>query len=271
MVVRYLPAMHRLGLLMRRYALDLVVALLASVALVEIILRPDVPGAPTHRLWLGLAIASLVLAVFARRRFPFAAPLAYWVLAAGFAFVDPNLIPGLMSLFTVGMVVAFLLGNLRDPVQGVIGLAVVVASAFVIVYEIPGLRRPSSSSSRSTSGSAGWAASCSAGASGRPRQPKHGRPSRSESRAAEALQRRHRGTHADRPRTTRRRRTRSERDDGAGVRRASAAPAPSGSRSARRCSRWNGPDARRSRRCDGSWESSGDEDEVGRRWRHNRA
>ena len=138
MVVRYLPAMHRLGLLMRRYALDLVVALLASVALVEIILRPDVPGAPTHRLWLALAIASLVLAVFARRRFPFAAPLAYWVLAAGFAFVDPNLIPGLMSLFTVGMVVAFLLGNLRDPVQGVIGLAVVVVSAFVIVYEIPG-------------------------------------------------------------------------------------------------------------------------------------
>jgi signal transduction histidine kinase len=130
--------MHRFGLFTRRYALDLVVTLLASLALVEIVLRPDPPGAPSQSLWLALAIASLVLAVFARRRFPFAGPLAYWVLAAGFSLVDPLFIPGLVSLFTVGMVVAFLLGNLRNPVQGVIGLAVVVVGAATIVYMIPG-------------------------------------------------------------------------------------------------------------------------------------
>lgn len=136
--VRYRPGVHRLGLVTRKYALDLVVTLLASVALVEIVLRPDAPGEPSQSLWLALAIASLVLAVIARRRFPFAGPMAYWMLATGFSLVDPNLIPGLVSLFTVGMLVAFLLGNLRNPVQGGIGLAVVVVGAAIIVYMIPG-------------------------------------------------------------------------------------------------------------------------------------
>jgi signal transduction histidine kinase len=42
------------------------------------------------------------------------------------------------SVFVLGMVVSFLLGNLRDAVQARIGLAVVVIAAAIVVYNIPG-------------------------------------------------------------------------------------------------------------------------------------
>jgi signal transduction histidine kinase len=131
--------MQRLSLLTRRYVFDVVVVLLAIAAMVEIVVRRDAPDAPRTTLWFALpAIAILVLAIFARRRFPFAAPTAYWLLAAGISFVDWRLIPFVVSLFVVGMAVAFLLGNLRNAVQAGIGLAVVLGSAAIIVYKIPG-------------------------------------------------------------------------------------------------------------------------------------
>ena len=124
---------------MRRYVLDVVVVLLAIEAMVEIVVRRNAPDAPQTPLWFALpAIGILVLAVFARRRFPFAAPIAYWLLAAGYSFVDWSLIPFAVSLIPIGMAVAFLLGNLRNAVQGGIGLAVVLASSAIIVYKIPG-------------------------------------------------------------------------------------------------------------------------------------
>src|SRR5262245_15979086 len=90
-------------------------------------------------LWFGLpAIAIAVLPIFARRRFPFGGPLAYFVLAAAISLVDSQLIPSLESLFVVGLAAAFLLGNLRNPRQAGIGLAAVVSSLAFIVYKIPG-------------------------------------------------------------------------------------------------------------------------------------
>jgi signal transduction histidine kinase len=131
--------MQRLGLITRRYVFDVVVVLLAIVAMVEIVVRRDAPDAPRTTLWFALpAIAILVLAIFARRRFPFAGPTAYWLLAAGISFVDWRLIPFAVSLFVVGMAVAFLLGNLRNAVQAGIGLAVVLGGAAIIVHKIPG-------------------------------------------------------------------------------------------------------------------------------------
>ena len=82
------------------------------------------------------AIAILVLPIVARRFFPLA-PAAYWVLAVGIAFVDWRLIPYAISIFVVGLVAAFLLGNLRDPMQAAIGLALVVCGSVTVVYRIP--------------------------------------------------------------------------------------------------------------------------------------
>jgi signal transduction histidine kinase len=83
-------------------------------------------------------VAILVLPLFARRRFPFAAPAAYWLLAAALSYVDGLLIAFIGSLGVVGLATAFLLGNLRDERQAGIGLAIVLGSIVVVVSHIPG-------------------------------------------------------------------------------------------------------------------------------------
>jgi len=124
--------------LARRYGFDLPIALLAIEGMVEIVVRRDAADAP-RTLWFALpAIAILVLPIFARRRFPFAAPTTYWLLAVGISFVDWRLIPFVAGLFPVGLAVAFLLGNLRNALQAGIGLAVVLGGATIVVYNIPG-------------------------------------------------------------------------------------------------------------------------------------
>lgn len=121
------------------YWFDLLVALLAIVAMLEVVLGQGSPGAPTTTLWFCLpAIAVLVACVFARRWFPLAGPVAYWLVAAGISFVDPRLIPYADALFPIGMADAFLLGNLRDIRRAGLGLAVVVGGAATLVYNIPG-------------------------------------------------------------------------------------------------------------------------------------
>jgi signal transduction histidine kinase len=122
----------------RRFWFDVLIALLAIAGMLEVAVRLDSPNAPRTTLWLALpAIAIMVLPLFARRRFPFAAPTAYWLLAAGLSFVDGRLIPFLESVFVLGMAASFLLGNLRDALQARIALAVVVGGAAIIVYNEP--------------------------------------------------------------------------------------------------------------------------------------
>ena len=132
--------MSHLRNLARQYWFDLLVALLVIAAMVEVALgHGHSRGAPHTTLWFCLpAIAILGLLIFARRWFPFAGPALYWVLGAGITFVDPLLIPYANALVPVGLADAFLLGNLRDVRKAGAGLAVVVASAVTIAYNIPG-------------------------------------------------------------------------------------------------------------------------------------
>ena len=117
--------------------LDLAVGLLVLVAMVEIVVRRDAPRAPAPLWFALLALAILVVAVVARHRFPFAGPAAYWVLAAGIAFIDWTVLAFPVSLFAVGLAVSFLLGNQRDARKAGIGLAVVLIGANVVVFRIP--------------------------------------------------------------------------------------------------------------------------------------
>jgi signal transduction histidine kinase len=126
----------RLGPIARKYWFDLLIALLAAVGLLELAVRP---GAPSSTMGFAIpTLAVLVLAIIARRRFPFGGPAAYWLLAAGISFVDPVLLPSMQGLFPVGMAVAFLLGNLRDDLRSGLGLVVVLGSAALLVSKIPG-------------------------------------------------------------------------------------------------------------------------------------
>jgi signal transduction histidine kinase len=129
----------RIRTVAREYWFEGAVVLLAIVGLLDLAVRRDAPDAPQSSMWFAIAaVTALVLALCARRRFPFAGPTAYWLLAAGLSFVDWQLIPFINSLIVVGMAAAFLLGNLRNSVQAGIGLAVVVGAAATIVYKIPG-------------------------------------------------------------------------------------------------------------------------------------
>jgi signal transduction histidine kinase len=108
-------------------------------SMLELIVWRDYPGAPTTSLWLSLpAMALLVGPLFAHRRFPFAAPASYWILAAALTFYDAFLVTFPDSLNVVGIATAFLLGNLRDRRLAFIGLAIVTASIVTVVYNIPG-------------------------------------------------------------------------------------------------------------------------------------
>ncbi|HSL63412.1 MAG TPA: sensor histidine kinase [Gaiellaceae bacterium] len=131
--------MSRLGDVTRKYGLDLLIVLLALEAMLEVALASDSPDAPRSTPWFSVpAIAVMVLPLLARRRYPFAAPAAYWLLATGFSFVDGRLVTSMTSVMVLGLTAAFLLGNLRDGMQARIGLAVVLGGAAIIDYNRPG-------------------------------------------------------------------------------------------------------------------------------------
>ena len=131
--------MSRTRNLARRYWIELPIVLLAIDGMVEVLVRRDAPDAPTTTLWFAVpAIAVMVLPLFARRRFPFAAPVMFWLLAIAVTSVDGRLLAFTTSTFVLGMAVAFLLGNLRDARRARIGLALVLVAEVIIVYNIPG-------------------------------------------------------------------------------------------------------------------------------------
>jgi signal transduction histidine kinase len=139
--VRYVQQVSRsrISYVAREYWFELLIGALAVAAMLELVIGRNSPGAPDTTLWFSVpAVACLVLPLFARRRFPFGGPAAYWLIAAGLSFVDPILIPFMVSLFPVGLASAFLLGNLRDIRLAWTGLAIVLSSITTLVYNIPG-------------------------------------------------------------------------------------------------------------------------------------
>jgi signal transduction histidine kinase len=139
--VRYVQRVSRsrISYVAREYWFELLIGVLAVAAMLELVIGRNSPGAPDTTLWFSVpAVAVMVLPLFARRRFPFAGPAAYWVIAAAVTFVDSLLIPFMVSLFPVGLASAFLLGNVRDRRRAWTGLAIVLGSITTVVYNIPG-------------------------------------------------------------------------------------------------------------------------------------
>ena len=137
--MRYVQRVSRIGDITREYWFELLVAFLAIAGMLELVVGRNSPGAPPTTLWIAIpTIAVLVLLLLARRRFPFAAPAAYWLLAAAISFGDGVLLAFVGSLGIVGLASAFLLGNLRNPLKGGAGLIIVVVGIVVVVYNIPG-------------------------------------------------------------------------------------------------------------------------------------
>ena len=130
--------MSRLEALARRYGLDALIVLAAIESSVETAFEHDSQGSRMTPWFTVPAIALVVLPLLARRRFPFAAPAAVWLVAAALSFVDGQLIVSTASASVAGVIAAFLLGNLRDDVQARLGLVVSISGAAIVVYNDPG-------------------------------------------------------------------------------------------------------------------------------------
>jgi signal transduction histidine kinase len=128
----------RVGALLRRYGFDALIAITAIEIALEVALRYGAPNGPTTPRWFAvLASALIVLPLLLRRRFPFAAPLAVWVLAAAVSFVDGRLVGFTTTASVAGLVAAFLLGNLREARLCRVGLVVVIGGAAIVIYNDP--------------------------------------------------------------------------------------------------------------------------------------
>jgi signal transduction histidine kinase len=136
--VEYVHGVRRLWLLVRRHGLDALIVLMTIGAVFELALKRGTSQAAHLTLWFAVpAIVIMVIPLFVRRRFPFAAPAAYWLLAVGLSFVDGRLIPYLTTVMVLGMAASFLLGNLGDSSRAWVGLGIVIGGAAIIVYNKP--------------------------------------------------------------------------------------------------------------------------------------
>ena len=103
--VQYVHRVSRIRHVAREQWFDALIALLAISAVLELVIGRDSPNS-ARTLWFALpAIGILVLPILLRRRFPFAAPAAYWLLAVGISVVDWRPIPFAVSLFPIGLTV----------------------------------------------------------------------------------------------------------------------------------------------------------------------
>jgi signal transduction histidine kinase len=122
-----------------RLAIDALVVVAALSAAIGTALRQR-PPAPTglDLWWQMIAVASIVLTLLWRERFPFASPAAIWIGGATLSFFDGWLVPSQPAVFVAGMGAALLLGSLRANTRALAGLAVVVGSALVVEQNKPG-------------------------------------------------------------------------------------------------------------------------------------
>jgi signal transduction histidine kinase len=117
--------------------LDLLIVVAAVESALEVAFRSD-PEAPRTSLWFAVpAVMIVVLPLLARRRYPFGAPASLWLLAAAFSFVDGRLVTFALGTYAAGLLAAALLGNLRDEHQARLGLALLIGSTIIIVYNDP--------------------------------------------------------------------------------------------------------------------------------------
>jgi signal transduction histidine kinase len=130
--------MERPGSLARRYAIEILSVVLAAESATEVTLRHHTQHLSSPEWFAAPAIALVIVPLLLRRRFPFCAPAAVWLVAAAVSFVDGRLVVTPVSAFLAGLIAAHLLGNLSDGRQARFGLALAVCGAVIVVDNQPG-------------------------------------------------------------------------------------------------------------------------------------
>jgi signal transduction histidine kinase len=129
---------QRLWTLVHRYWFDALLAVAVAVGVVEVVLTQDVKDGPRGPLWFDiLAVLGMTLPLFARRRFPFGAPVASSLVFAANSFVDERLTGHGVIPFLTAIAVFVLFGLIRDRTQAVAGLAFGVGVTAIIFHNDP--------------------------------------------------------------------------------------------------------------------------------------
>jgi signal transduction histidine kinase len=127
----------RLWSLARRYWFDAVLIVGVGLGIAESTVRQGDRGGPQGPLWFDvLAILATVVPLFARRRLPFAAPLAVGVAIAFSSFVDQNFVHELVPPLA-GLAAVFLVAMVQDRSQALAGLAAAVGVVAVAAHNDP--------------------------------------------------------------------------------------------------------------------------------------
>ena len=137
--LQYVVCVSRSRISLSTHGLDALIVVIALAAAVGTAARPAAlqPEAGLARALEPAVVGLMVLGLLLRRRAPFVAPAATWMVSAALSFLDGHLIVGQGPLSIAGMLAAVLLGNLPDVRQSRIGLAIVVVCATTVVYNDP--------------------------------------------------------------------------------------------------------------------------------------
>jgi len=130
--------------LARTYWFDGLIVVGVVVSVMGAIHDQSAKHGPQGPLWFDLvAVVAMLLPLFARRRFPFGAPVTTGLVVAASSFVDDRLIPDLFIPFLAGLAVAVLFGMRPDRRQAVAGWAYLMGINFVVTtndprHQVPG-------------------------------------------------------------------------------------------------------------------------------------
>jgi signal transduction histidine kinase len=124
--------------LARNYWFDALLLASVGVGLAGAVGGQGKPDGPMGPLWFDvLAVLAIVTPLFARRRFPFGAPLTVGVAVVLTSFVDERLAPFDFIPFLAGCAAVFLIGLLRERSQALAGLVLAVGVAALVAYRDP--------------------------------------------------------------------------------------------------------------------------------------
>jgi signal transduction histidine kinase len=116
-----------------RHWFDALILVGVGFGLAITVVGQDSWDGPKGPLWFDvIATVAIVAPLFARRRFPFGAPIAVGVVVTASMFVDERLVPYNFVAFLAGAAAAFLMAQLRDRRQAVAGLAAVIGVEAVV-------------------------------------------------------------------------------------------------------------------------------------------
>jgi signal transduction histidine kinase len=129
---------RRLWLLGRRYWFDVLILAVLGVGLALAVVDQHKTDGPAGPLWFDiLAVIAFTAPLFARRRFPFKAPLAVFVAFAVTSLVDARVVTNDFAAFLTALAALFLTGMHRERTQALAALAFAQGVAILVGYNDP--------------------------------------------------------------------------------------------------------------------------------------